>query len=58
MILIEKKNSSEDIIFFFLPGYPHIFLKGETSSVQSLWMSLPINIFPKDLTCVFFFIEI
>jgi len=49
MILIEKKNSSEDIIFFlFLPEYPHILLKDETSSVQDLWLPLPINMFYKD----------
>jgi len=37
MILIEKTNSSEDIIFFlFLPGYPHIFLKSGTSFIRGL----------------------
>lgn len=45
-------------IFWFLPGYPHIFLKDKTSPVRGSWLPLLTSVLSEDQTCVLFLVGI
>ncbi|KAJ6872478.1 hypothetical protein NC651_031558 [Populus alba x Populus x berolinensis] len=40
------------IVIIFLAEYLHTLLKGDTNSIQGLWISLLINTFLRNRTCI------